>query len=100
MVPGTVVAFRHARLTEISRNFSSFLVPFTKPVILDKPGDESELPEIVRKVSVVTPSTIHIEPDVEERAALHRWLRSDPDLSIIPKHPKAQRAVFGTLCEP
>lgn len=97
--PGTVVAFRHARLTEIGRSFSSVPVSFTKPTNLEKPGDENELPEVTRMVSVVAPSTIHIEPDVEERFALHRWLHSDPVLSVIPKHPQFQQPVFGTLCE-
>ncbi|KAF9450272.1 hypothetical protein P691DRAFT_774077 [Macrolepiota fuliginosa MF-IS2] len=80
--PGTIVAFRHAKLLEI-----------------EEPGLNNTPARNYRKLSAVTPSTIHIEPSVEESFALRNWRRSDPDLSVIPDLPEVKGALFGSLCD-
>ncbi|KXN81707.1 Replication factor A protein 1 [Leucoagaricus sp. SymC.cos] len=63
-------------------------------------GESRETTEISFVLSVVTPSTVHIEPDVEERHALRQWCRAAGDLKLMPfpKDYDSQFMDLGTLC--
>jgi hypothetical protein len=55
-------------------------------------GEEVESTTIERILSVITPSTIHVEPDLEERSALDDWRKLNRGIKLaslsIPKDYK------------
>lgn len=82
--PGTIVAFRNARLTEIESYHDE---------------DIEGTYEFSLVLSVITPSTVHLEPDVEERFVLDQWRHLDCDLISIPTNRNPKHMLLGTLCE-
>ncbi|XP_006457733.1 hypothetical protein AGABI2DRAFT_176347 [Agaricus bisporus var. bisporus H97] len=95
--PGDIVAFRNAHLLEHVEHTQSKYY-----------ADGGELmshttsPTYCNILSVITPSTVHLEPEVEERYALRRWynmsfLGSSKDESGLCKHEE-QKAI-AKLCE-
>ncbi|EKM82291.1 hypothetical protein AGABI1DRAFT_104332 [Agaricus bisporus var. burnettii JB137-S8] len=90
--PGDIVAFRNAHLLEH----------------VERHADGGEMmshmttPTYCNILSVITPSTVHLEPEVEERYALRRWYNmtfpeSSKDGSGLCKHEE-QKAI-AKLCE-
>lgn len=63
-------------------------------------GKEEETTETSLFLSVVTPSTVHLEPDVEECFVLDQWRSLDRDLSTFPTGCHSRNMVVGQICEP
>jgi hypothetical protein len=80
--PDSIVAFRNARVVETSTHVFTYEAFFLANVHL-RGVEEVESTTIERILSVVTPNTLHAEPDLEERFALDDWHKLNHDLKLI-----------------
>lgn len=92
--PGTIVAFRHARSIEGWREHTlPNILPTSWEVTSSYLTSGGGSP---RLLSVMSTSTVHIEPDVEECFALRQWYNSNPHLLAAPSPQTTENAI----CEP